>query len=48
MASKKIFVNLSRPKTDKGGFSKSTVERTKPELIATNLSSASNDKKMVS
>ena len=50
MASNKIYVNLSGPKTAKikGGFSKNIVERTKPRLITTNFSSASNDKKMIS
>ena len=47
MASKKIFVNLSRPKTLKGASSKNISERTPPELMATNLSIASNDKKMI-
>ena len=48
MASKKISVNLFGPKTLKGGSSKNIGERTPPELIATNLSSPSNDKKMIS
>jgi len=49
MTSKKIFVNLSRPKNAKikGGSSKNIVERTKLELITTNISSASNDKKTI-
>jgi len=47
MASNNISVNLSRPNTVKGRSSKNTVERTKRELIATNISSASNDKKMI-
>ena len=48
MASKKICVNLSGPKTLKGGSSKNIGERTPPEFMAANLSSASNDKKMIS
>jgi hypothetical protein len=48
MASKKISVNLSGPKTLKGASSKNIGERTPPELMATNLSSASSDKKMIS
>ena len=48
MASKKIFVNMSGPKTLKDASSKNIGERTPPELMATNLSSASNDKKMIS
>lgn len=41
-------MNLSGPKTLKGGSSKNIGERTPPELIATNISSASNDNKMIS
>ena len=48
MASKKISVNLSGPNTLKGGSSKNIGERTRPEMMATNLSSVSNDKKMIS
>ncbi len=48
MASKKVFVNMSIPKTLKGASSKNIGERTPPKLMATNLSSASNDKKMIS
>ena len=48
MASKNISLNLSGEKTLKGGSSKNIGERTPPELMATNLSSASNDKKMFS
>ena len=48
MASKKIYVNMSGPKTLKGTSSKNIGEQTPPELMATNLSSASNDKKMIS
>ena len=48
MASKKISVNMSGLKTLKGASSKNIGERTPPELMATNLSSASNDKKMIS
>ena len=50
MASRKTFVNLSRPNTTKagGGSSKNTVERTQLEIIATNLASASKDRKLVS
>ena len=48
MASKKISMNMSGPKTLKGASLKNIGERTPPELMATNLSSASNDKKMIS
>lgn len=50
MASKKISVNISGPKTAKikVGSSKIIGERTKLELITTNLSSALNDKKTIS
>ena len=48
MASKKISMNFSGPKTLKGGSSKKIGEQTPPELMARNLSSASNDKKMIS
>ena len=48
MASKKVSLNMSGPKTLKGASSKNIGERTPPELMATNLSSASNDKKMIS
>ena len=48
MASKKISVNLFGPKTLKDASSKNIGGRTPPELMATNLSSASNDKKMIS
>lgn len=50
MASRKIYVNIFGPKTakTKGGSSKNTIEHTKPQLITTNLSSFTNDKKMVS
>ena len=47
MASKKISVNLSGPKTLKGVSSKNIGERTPPELMATNLSSALSDKKII-
>ncbi len=49
MTSNKIYVNLSRPKTAEvgGRSSKNIVERTRPELITTNISSASNDNKMI-
>lgn len=45
MALKKISMSLSGPKTLKGGSSKNIGE---PKLMATNFSSASNDKKMFS
>ena len=45
MASKKISVNLSGPKTLKGASSKNIGERTPLELIPTN---ASSDKKLIS
>ena len=48
MASKKIFVNLSGPKTLEGASSKNIGQRTPPEVMPSNLSSASNDKKMIS
>ena len=48
MASNKISVNLSRPKTLKGGSSKNIGERNPPKLMATNISIASNDHKMIS
>ena len=48
MASRKISVNLSGPKTLKGASSKNIGERTPPELMDTNPSSALNDKKMIS
>ena len=48
MASKKISVNLSGPKTLKGASSKNIGERTPPELMATNLSCALSDKKIIS
>ena len=48
MASRKISVNLSGPKILKGVSSKNIGERTPPELMTTNLSSASSDKKMIS
>ena len=41
-------MNLSGPNNLKGGSSKKIGERTPPELMATNLSNASNDKKMIS
>lgn len=41
-------MNIPGPKTLKGGPSKNIGERTPPELMATNLSSSSNDKKMIS
>ena len=47
MASKKVSVNMCGPKTLKGASSKYIGERTPPELIATNLSNASNDKKII-
>ena len=47
MESKKIYVNLSGPKTLKGASLKNIGERTPLELMATNLSSASSDKKMI-
>lgn len=48
MASNKISTNLSGPETLKGGSSKNIGEQTPPELMATNISSASNDTKMIS
>ena len=48
MASRKISVNLSGPKTLKGASSRNIYKRTPPELMATNVSSASSDKKMIS
>jgi len=48
LASKMISVNLYEPKTLKGGSLKIIGERTPPELMATNLSSVSNDKKIIS
>ena len=47
-ASKKISVNISGPETLKGASSKNIGKQTPPELMAINLSSASNDKKMIS
>ena len=47
MTSKKISGNLFGPKTLKGASSKNIGEQTPPELMATNISSASNDKKMI-
>ena len=44
----RISVNLSRPKTHKGASKRNIGERTPPELMTTNLSSASSDKKMIS
>ena len=48
MTSKKILVNLSGPKTLIGASSRNIGERTPHELMTTNLSSASSDKKMIS
>ena len=48
MASRKISVNLSGPKSLKGVSSKNIGERTPPELMPTNISSASSDKKLIS
>lgn len=48
MASKKIYVNLSGPKTLKCGSSENIGEQTPLKLMATNLSSSSNYKKMIS
>jgi len=41
-------VNLSGPKSLKGVSSKNIGERTPPELMPTNISSASSDKKLIS
>ena len=48
IASKKISVNLSGPKTLKGASSKNIGEQTPPELMAANLSSPLSDKKIIS
>ena len=48
MASRKISVNLSGPKSLKGVSSKNIGERTPPELIPTSMSTALSDKKLIS
>ena len=48
MESKRISVNLCGPKIHKGASKRNIGERTPPELMTTNLSSASSDKKMIS
>ena len=48
MASRKISVNLSRPKTLKGASLKNIGEQTPPELMVTYISSALSDKKIIS